>query len=76
MTELESRVDKFEDQLGSYLMQLGARDMKEEDNSILTVVLHCINPSSTVHFPFLSLLICRFRISLFSSSITSSSGST
>ena len=42
VTELESRVDKFEDQLGSYLMQLGARDMKEEDNSILTVVLHCM----------------------------------
>lgn len=42
VTELESRVDKFEDQLGSYLMQLGARDMKEEDNGILTTVLHCI----------------------------------
>ncbi|MFG6357015.1 MAG: Na/Pi cotransporter family protein [Acetatifactor sp.] len=40
--ELEERVDHYEDQLGSYLVKIGSRDLSERDNHSLSVMLHCI----------------------------------
>lgn len=40
--ELESRVDQYEDQLGSYLVKIGSRDLSGRDNHNLSVMLHCI----------------------------------
>lgn len=40
--ELETRVDQYEDQLGSYLVKAGSRDLSERDNHSLSVMLHCI----------------------------------
>lgn len=42
VVELESRVDKFEDALGSYLVRLSAKDMSEQDSHTLSSILHCI----------------------------------
>lgn len=42
VVELEGRVDKFEDALGSYLVRLSAKDMSEQDSHTLTAILHCI----------------------------------
>lgn len=42
VVELESRIDKFEDELGSYLVRLSAKDMSERDSHTLTFILHCI----------------------------------
>lgn len=42
VVELENRVDRFEDELGSYLVKLSARDMSEQDSHTLTSILHCI----------------------------------
>ena len=40
--ELETRVDQYEDQLGSYLDKIGSRDLSGRDNHNLSVMLHCI----------------------------------
>lgn len=42
VVELENRVDKFEDALGSYLVRLSAKDMSEQDSNTLNALLHCI----------------------------------
>ena len=42
VTGLEARVDKFEDELGNYLVKLSAQDMSEQDSQILNSILHCI----------------------------------
>lgn len=39
---LEDRVDKYEDQLGSYLVKLSARNLAEKDSHIVSMLLHCI----------------------------------
>jgi len=40
--KLEKRVDQYEDELGSYLVKLGAKIMSEKDNHIVSMLLHCI----------------------------------
>lgn len=40
--EIESLVDQYEDQLGSYLVKLSSKNMSEDDSKELTVLLHCI----------------------------------
>lgn len=40
--ELESEVDKFEDELGSYLVKLSARNLPEKDSRLLSMILHSI----------------------------------
>lgn len=39
---LEDRVDKYEDQLGSYLVKLSSRNLSEEDSHTVSMILHCI----------------------------------
>ncbi|MDO5519232.1 MAG: Na/Pi cotransporter family protein [bacterium] len=40
--EIETLVDQYEDQIGSYLVKLSSKNMSEEDSKELTVLLHCI----------------------------------
>ena len=40
--ELESKADKFEDALGSYLVKLSSRDLSEQDSIQITKLLHII----------------------------------
>lgn len=39
---LESEVDRYEDELGSYLVKLSAKDLSGRDNHTLNTLLHCI----------------------------------
>ncbi|MBQ7797071.1 MAG: Na/Pi cotransporter family protein, partial [Lachnospiraceae bacterium] len=39
---LEGEVDRFEDQLGSYMVKVSSRDLSEKDSHSLNVLLHCI----------------------------------
>lgn len=41
--ELEDRIDQFEDQLGSYLVKIGSRDLSGDDSRNLSVMQHCIS---------------------------------
>lgn len=40
---LEDEVDRFEDELGSYLVNLSARKLSEKDNHTLNTILHSIS---------------------------------
>lgn len=39
---LEDRVDKYEDELGSYLVKLSMKNLSEQDSHTVSMLLHCI----------------------------------
>lgn len=39
---LEDRVDRYEDEIGSYLLKLSSKDLKKDDNNVLTLILHSL----------------------------------
>lgn len=39
---MESKVDRYEDELGTYLVKLSHKDLSETDNHSLSIMLHCI----------------------------------
>ena len=41
--DLESRIDHFEDKIGSYLIQVQSRNMTDGDSEKVSVILHCIS---------------------------------
>lgn len=40
--KLEDRVDKYEDELGSYLVKLSSKNLSEKDSRTVSMLLHCI----------------------------------
>ena len=40
--EAEEIVDKYEDELGTYMVKLGSKNMSENDSRTLSMLLHCI----------------------------------
>lgn len=42
MARLERKVDRYEDELGTYLVKLSSKNLSEKDSCILTMLLHCI----------------------------------
>ena len=40
---LEEEVDRYEDEVGSYLLKLAAKDLTEKESHLLTTILHSIN---------------------------------
>ena len=40
--EMESRVDRYEDELGTYLVKLSHKDLSATDNRSVSIMLHCI----------------------------------
>ena len=40
--ERETRADKYEDALGTYIMKISTKNLKKEDSEMLNVMLHCI----------------------------------
>ncbi len=40
---LENEIDHYEDQLGTYLVKLGQKQMSEKDNHTLSIILHCLS---------------------------------
>lgn len=39
---LEGKVDRYEDELGTYLVQLNNKDLSENDSHSVSIMLHCI----------------------------------
>lgn len=39
---LEDKVDKFEDQLSTYLVKLSSKNLSEKDSRTISILLHCI----------------------------------
>lgn len=42
VVRLESRIDKYEDELGSYLVKLSSKNLSEKDSHTVSMILHCI----------------------------------
>ncbi len=42
VVEIEDKVDKYEDELGTYMVKLSSRNLSEEDSKALSMLLHCI----------------------------------
>lgn len=40
--ELENKVDKYEDEIGTYLVKLSSQDLSQKDSKTLSLLLHCI----------------------------------
>lgn len=42
VVKLESMVDRFEDELGTYLVKLSSKDLSEKESQVLSILLHSI----------------------------------
>ena len=42
VSQLEKEVDRFEDELGTYLVKLSSKNLSEKDSHTLSEILHCI----------------------------------
>ena len=42
VAQMETDVDRFEDELGTYLMKLNNADLSDADSKIVSTILHCI----------------------------------
>lgn len=42
LQELESLVDRYEDELGTYLVKISSRDLSNKDSHTVSKILHCI----------------------------------
>lgn len=40
--KMEGKVDRYEDELGTYLVQLNNKDLSEKDSHSVSIMLHCI----------------------------------
>ena len=40
--KLESKIDRYEDELGTYLVKLNNKDLSERDSHSVSIMLHCI----------------------------------
>ncbi|MEI3412456.1 MAG: hypothetical protein V8Q57_04080 [Blautia sp.] len=40
--KIEAKVDRYEDELGTYLIKLNQKDLSLEDSHSLSIMLHCI----------------------------------
>lgn len=41
--ELESEIDQYEDQLGTYMVKLSQKYLSEKDSHTLSIILHCLS---------------------------------
>lgn len=42
VAEIEETVDKYEDEIGTYLMRIGNAELTQEDSQTVSLILHCI----------------------------------
>lgn len=42
VVEIEEMVDRYEDELGTYMVKLSSKNLSEEDSRTLSMLLHCI----------------------------------
>lgn len=56
--ELEEQVDRFEDQLGTYLVKLSSRTLSEKDSHMLSTILHCIGDFERISDHALNITSC------------------
>ena len=53
---MESKVDRYEDELGTYLVKLSHKDISEADSHSLSIMLHCIGDFERISDHALSIM--------------------
>lgn len=71
VVEIEDKVDKYEDELGSYMVKLSTRNLSEEDSKSLSMLLHCIGDFERISDHALN--ICETALEMHEKSISFSS---
>ena len=56
--ELEEQVDRYEDEIGSYLIKLSSRNLSEKDSHTLSTILHCIGDFERISDHALNIMEC------------------
>lgn len=54
--KIEAKVDRYEDELGTYLLKLNQKDLSLEDSHSLSIMLHCIGDFERISDHALSLM--------------------
>lgn len=54
--EIEAKVDRYEDELGTYLIKLNRKDLSETDSHSLSIMLHCIGDFERISDHALSIM--------------------
>lgn len=54
--KIESKVDRYEDELGTYLIKLNQKDLSQEDSHSLSIMLHCIGDFERISDHALNLM--------------------
>ena len=58
IVENEDKVDIYEDKLGSYLLQLGAKNLSVEDSQLVNMLLHCIGDFERISDHAVNIMEC------------------
>ncbi|WP_373217240.1 Na/Pi cotransporter family protein [Ruminococcus sp. 5_1_39BFAA] len=53
---IEAKVDRYEDELGTYLIKLNRKDLSETDSHSLSIMLHCIGDFERISDHALSIM--------------------
>ena len=56
--ELEEQADRYEDEIGSYLVKLSSRNLSEKDSHTLSTILHCIGDFERISDHSLNIMEC------------------
>ena len=54
--KIEAKVDRYEDELGTYLIKLNQKDLSLEDSHSLSIMLHCIGDFERISDHALSIM--------------------
>ena len=54
--KIEAKVDRYEDELGTYLLKLNQKDLSLEDSHSLSIMLHCIGDFERISDHALSIM--------------------
>ncbi len=58
ITENEEKVDRYEDKLGSYLLQLGSKNLNDEESKSVNMILHCIGDFERISDHAVNIMEC------------------
>ena len=54
--KIEAKVDRYEDELGTYLIKLNQKELSVEDSHSLSIMLHCIGDFERISYHALSIM--------------------
>ena len=56
MEKIEAKVDRYEDELGTYMVKLGGKNLSKSDSHTVSLLLHCIGDFERISDHALSIM--------------------